>query len=49
MDKDGLYSSVERKLSKEAFEQYIQEHPKQRNIVYMLQEGNEPLIDQADR
>jgi hypothetical protein len=49
MDKDGLYSSGVLKLTRQAFVQYMQEHPKQRNFVYMLQEGNEPLIDQENR
>jgi hypothetical protein len=45
---DGSYSSGELKLTRAQFEQYSEAHPRQRNIIYTLQEGNEPIIDDEE-
>jgi hypothetical protein len=38
----------ELKLTESEFEDYTSKRPRQRNIIYKLQEGNEPLMGEED-
>jgi hypothetical protein len=39
----GIYEHGELKLTESKFKEYISKRPRQCNIIYRLQEGNEPL------
>jgi hypothetical protein len=44
----GIYVNGELKLTESEFEDYTSKRPRQRNIIYKLQEGNEPLMGEED-
>jgi hypothetical protein len=44
--RDDNCSSGDLKLNREEFEQYSRARPKQRNIIFTLQDGNGPLADE---
>jgi hypothetical protein len=41
--RNGIYTGLGLKLTEAEFAEYSSKRPKQKNLIYKLQEGNEPL------